>query len=159
MTWNEVCEDPALADLPYKIELNRFGQIIMSPAKNDHYLMAAKTTGLLRELAPAGQVFGECAVQTSDGVKAPDAAWISRRRFAAQKGQPVFTTAPEICVEVLSRSNSRVEMEGKRSLYFARGAEEAWEISAKGAVSFYGPEGKRETSLICPKFPRQLPGV
>ena len=29
MTCQEVCEDKDLADLPYKIELNRWGQIIM----------------------------------------------------------------------------------------------------------------------------------
>lgn len=34
MKWQEVCEDKALQDLPYKIELNRWGQIVMSPAKN-----------------------------------------------------------------------------------------------------------------------------
>ena len=159
MTWNEVCADPVLADLPYKIELNRYGQIIMSPAKNRHYLLAMKTAGLLGKLLPDGQTFTECAVQTSDGVKAPDAAWLSRERFASQEHLDVFATAPEICVEVLSRSNRRLEMEDKRALYFARGAEEVWEISAKGEVTFRGPEGKREASQVCPKFPRQLPGV
>lgn len=29
-TWKEICEDPALQDLPYKIETNRFNQIVMS---------------------------------------------------------------------------------------------------------------------------------
>ena len=36
MTWDEICDDPALQDLPYKIETNQYGQIIMSPAKGWH---------------------------------------------------------------------------------------------------------------------------
>lgn len=36
MNWQEVCADRALQDIPYKIELNRWGQIVMSPAKNKH---------------------------------------------------------------------------------------------------------------------------
>jgi len=34
MNWQQVCENPTLKDLPFKIELNTFGQIIMSPASN-----------------------------------------------------------------------------------------------------------------------------
>ena len=33
MKWQEVLEDKSLQDLTYKIELNRWGQIVMSPAK------------------------------------------------------------------------------------------------------------------------------
>ena len=32
LTWNQICEDRSLANLPYKIETNRYGQIVMSPA-------------------------------------------------------------------------------------------------------------------------------
>lgn len=31
MNWQEVCADPHLLDLPYKIELNERGQILMTP--------------------------------------------------------------------------------------------------------------------------------
>jgi hypothetical protein len=36
MTWAEACDDPSLQDLPYKVEINRHGQIIMSPVRNEH---------------------------------------------------------------------------------------------------------------------------
>ena len=36
MTWEEVLADRSLQDLPYKIELNKWGNIEMSPAKNRH---------------------------------------------------------------------------------------------------------------------------
>jgi len=38
MNWQEVCTNPALQNLPYKMELNRQGQIIMSPASVRHVI-------------------------------------------------------------------------------------------------------------------------
>lgn len=32
MRWSEVIDNPVLQNLPFKIELNRFGNILMSPA-------------------------------------------------------------------------------------------------------------------------------
>ncbi|MDM8549434.1 hypothetical protein QUF72_05115 [Desulfobacterales bacterium HSG2] len=40
MNWQEVCEHSDLQNLPFKIELNERGQIIMSPAKAYHYIRA-----------------------------------------------------------------------------------------------------------------------
>ena len=34
MTWQEVLDDPRLQNLPYKIELDQWGRIVMSPADN-----------------------------------------------------------------------------------------------------------------------------
>jgi hypothetical protein len=36
MQWADVLADRSLRDLPYKIELDRNGNIIMSPASNRH---------------------------------------------------------------------------------------------------------------------------
>jgi hypothetical protein len=36
MNWQEVCAHPALQHLPFKLETNRWGQIVMSPASNRH---------------------------------------------------------------------------------------------------------------------------
>lgn len=40
MRWEEVCEHQQLQDLPFKIELNKWGQIIMSPVKIKHSFIA-----------------------------------------------------------------------------------------------------------------------
>lgn len=64
MTWQEVCEDKNLANLPYKIELNRRGQIIMSPTRNKRGLYQGQIAYLLRTLLPHGRVLTECAVDT-----------------------------------------------------------------------------------------------
>ena len=36
MEWAEVINDPFLKDLPFKIELNKWGKVLMSPASNNH---------------------------------------------------------------------------------------------------------------------------
>jgi hypothetical protein len=49
--WGELCRDPSLEDLPYKIELNAWGKIEMSPANNRHgRLQALLATELYRQL-------------------------------------------------------------------------------------------------------------
>jgi hypothetical protein len=37
MRWEEVCADRQLQDLPFKIELNKWGQIVVSPVKIKHF--------------------------------------------------------------------------------------------------------------------------
>jgi len=41
MSWAELCDNPKFQDLPFKIELNRAGQVIMSPTKNSYGYYAA----------------------------------------------------------------------------------------------------------------------
>lgn len=49
MNWQEVCTNPALQNLPYKMELNRQGQIIMSPASVRHVIFQARIIALLNK--------------------------------------------------------------------------------------------------------------
>jgi len=42
MNWQEVCEHKSLQDLPFKIELNEYGKIIMSPVKVYHSAIREK---------------------------------------------------------------------------------------------------------------------
>ncbi|MBI4658010.1 MAG: hypothetical protein HY735_04025 [Verrucomicrobia bacterium] len=54
MKWSDVCADPPLQDLAYKIELNAPGQIIMSPNKPIHSGLQGAIQRLLYELKPDG---------------------------------------------------------------------------------------------------------
>ena len=47
MEWQEVCEHPSLQNLPFKIELNEKGQILMSPVKVYHSAFQGKIARLL----------------------------------------------------------------------------------------------------------------
>ena len=50
MRWSEVIADKSLQNLLYKIELNEYGKIEMSPATNRHSYYQSKIDRLLGEL-------------------------------------------------------------------------------------------------------------
>lgn len=154
--WQEIVSDPLLSELPYKVETNSRGQIVLSPQKNRHSLLQDAVQNLLRRHAPEGPTPPEFAIATPEGVKVPDVAWTSpdRQREMEKTGDPT-TLAPEICVEVLSESNTEEEIREKRELYREAGAEEVWIVSEDGEVRFFGEE-KMERSEIAPEFPDHL---
>ena len=157
MDWNQVLADPSLQDLPFKIETNRSGNIIMTPAKNWHARMQSRVARKLDELAANGEVLTEAAIGTSDGVKVPDAAWLSEG-FLKRNGEvDPYPEAPELCVEVVSRSNSKAELDQKRALYFEMGAAEFWLCAENGDVRFFTKDGEVESSILFPSFPKNLP--
>ncbi|MDO9227765.1 MAG: Uma2 family endonuclease [Pseudomonadota bacterium] len=145
MQWSEVIADPTLRDLPYKIELNKWGIIEMSPASNWHAMTQGDLVALLRGFFQFGRIFVECSIQTTDGVRVPDVAWCSDEFLAAHGEETPFSNAPELCIEVVSPSNSRPEMERKIGLFLEAGAQEVWLVSREG-FEFYGSEGRRERS-------------
>lgn len=156
MRWQDVLADKQLQDLPYKIELNRWGQIVMSPAKPKHSFYQGRILQLLATLAPGGQAVPELAVLTSDNVKVVDAAWISDGRIGQIVQEDVASIAPEICVEIRSASNSEAEMQAKRELYLEAGATEFWICSNDGRISFFDREGQRPGSTLVPNFPDRI---
>ena len=158
MQWADVVNDPSLKDLPYKIELNRFGQIVMTPHWPLHSEIQSVLQGELNRRIPGGRAVPEYAIQTSAGVRVADVAWRSDERWnlirAALKGPA--TIAPEICIEVISDSSSLAEMQEKRALYFDAGAQEVWLCGDTGQLRFYAPEGELERSRLVASFPRRI---
>jgi Uma2 family endonuclease len=151
--WNEITADPTLEGLPYKIETNRQGQLILRPHKNRHSDLQTALFLLLQEHAPDGHISVEYALATARGVKAPDVVWMSpdRRREMRKTGDP-STLAPEICVEILSESNTEEELQEKRALYRDIGAEEVWIVGEDGEVRFFEDEEQDQSTIAsdCP---------
>lgn len=128
----------------------------MSPPSNWHGRFQCKIGFFLTSLLPHGEVITECAIETADGVKAADAAWISLARGGPYFDDVCFPIAPEICVEVASPSNSRKEMLQKMRLYFKTGAQEVWFCDKKGRMEFWEKAGIMKTSRLCPDFPKLI---
>jgi Uma2 family endonuclease len=144
--WAEVVADSTLRDLPYKIELNAWGKIEMSPASNRHALLQARLASELARQLPAGEVFTECSVLTQIGVRVPDVAWASAQFLGLHGEVTPFPRAPEICVEIVSPSNSEDEIEAKTAAYLAAGAQDVWTVSEEGAVRYFDAQGERKAS-------------
>ncbi len=153
MQWAEVIADTTLADLPYKIEMNEWGKIEMSPATNRHSGLQMEIAVLLRKLLKNGKSYPEISIETAKNVKVADVVWASDQ-FLAQHGlQTPYQVAPEICVEVMSPSNTEREMLMKIELYLERGAQEVWICSEIGQVRFFTRAGQQIHSPLCPDFP------
>ena len=72
MNWQEICENKTLQNLPCKIELNKWGQIILSPAKVIHSFYQGRIQTLLQSFLTSGIIMPELAIQTGDGIKVAD---------------------------------------------------------------------------------------
>jgi Uma2 family endonuclease len=157
--WAALLEDRELAKIEGRIETDRHGHIIMSPPPGvPHGSYQLEIGALLRALLPKGRAISECPISTADGVKAADVVWISQARLADSGESVCLTEAPEICVEVLSPGNTRVEMTEKKALYFAAGAREVWFCDEAGRMTFFtGPDSPGESSSsLCRRFPGRI---
>jgi Uma2 family endonuclease len=148
MDWIDVINDPSLRNLPYKIELDEQGRIVMSPASNRHGIQQGKLVRLLAQMLQAGELATECSISTHLGVKVADVVWISGEFLARYGDQTPYPQAPELCVEIRSPSNTDNEIEEKIRLYLGYGAQEVWVVSSEGVITLHGPEGRRERSVI-----------
>ena len=156
MDWQEVCEHPDLQNLPFKIELTQEGKILMSPTKVYHSMFQGEIAAMFKMQRTDGKVLTKCAINTKEGVKVADVAWVSKDIFEIIKNEVSCSIAPEICIEVLSESNTQKEMEDKKNLYFATGAKEVWICSQVGDISFYIPEQEINISHFFPDFPTKI---
>lgn len=147
MDWSSVINNPFLKDLPFKIELDKWGKILMSPASNNRGNLQFETGAKIRDAKKGkGKIITECSIHTSQGVKVADVAWASDV-FIEQFGfETPYKRAPEICVEVVSPSNSQGEIDEKIELYLSKGAHEVWIVSEDGKIKFYSYEGEIEDS-------------
>jgi Uma2 family endonuclease len=155
--WEALCEDSQLADLPYKVETNERGQLLMSPAGVMHGLVQAQVVFALRQAMDSagcgGKVVVEVGILTTCGVKVPDVAWLSDSAWACASKSSLLTRAPAICIEVLSPSNTDQEIDAKAQVYFANGAAETWAVTVDRRVVFRVSAGAIERSRVLPGFP------
>ena len=89
LTWEDACSDPSLRDLPFKIELNRLNQLVMSPAHPRHSRLQSKTARILGNLLDNGEAIVELAIETADSTKVPDVVWASDATIARRSGEVV----------------------------------------------------------------------
>lgn len=155
MKWQDVCEHPDLQNVPFKIELDEQGRIIMSPVKVYHSAFQGKIGSLLYNLA-GDYVLTECAIATRSGTKVADVAWASKETFKQIINEVECSIAPEICIEVLSSANTADEIDQKKALYFEQGCKEIWVCSKEGKVTFYTVDGKINRSSLVPAFPERV---
>lgn len=150
MQWQEVIDNPYLKNLPFKIELNKWGKIEMSPASNRHAFLQARMAQIIRAAIGRGETLTEASIQTGNGVRVPDVVWASEDFLSRHGWETPFSSAPELCVEIVSPSNSRGEMLEKIRLYLEAGAAEVWLLNEAGHLEIENGEGVCADSLLAP---------
>lgn len=150
--WHELMENPFFRDIPYKVELNKFGQILMSPASNWHGILQNRVAREIEYEKQNGIVIIECSILTSEGVRVADIAWASDEFIAQFDDMTPYPKAPEICIEVKSPANTQGEMEEKIRLYLEKGAMEVWIVDKSGKISFHSHTGKIKKSNLVKNF-------
>ena len=145
--YRAMCEDPCLTSVPGKLELDLWGRMVMSPPGTYHALIQGR---LLRRLAMlGGEGFGETPIVTAKGLFVTDAAWGSADFVKRHGSETPLRRAPEICIEVISPSNSAKELNEKRFGYLEAGAEEVWFLFlASKRCEFHGKHGIQEQSAF-----------
>jgi Uma2 family endonuclease len=143
--FRELCADARFSNLPGKVELDVWGRILMSPASNLHSLVQSR---LARGLAVlGGETLVEASVTTTVGLLVADVAWVSPEFMRAHGTETPYTAAPEICVEIVSPSNSRKELREKVDAYLAAGAKEAWLVYVQSRrFEFFAGGGQLQES-------------
>ena len=124
-------------DAPW--ETNGQGQIIVKPPIGLlHAKRAERISTAIRDALPEWHIWPEVGLHTSDGVKAPDLS-VAAPDFEERIDERGFLlSAPSLCVEVMSPSNSWEEMRHKTLLYLAAGAKEVpgRDASLRGAAAW-----------------------
>jgi len=139
--YRALAEDPRLANLPGKIELDVWGCILVSPASNLHALLQGQMIQRLSKLG--GEALAEASVSTEIGILVTDVAWMSSATAASLGTRPPYPLAPDLCIEIVSPSSSRKEVDDKTAAYLGSGAREVWVVYPQTRrIEWFSPEGK-----------------
>ncbi|HJR70286.1 MAG TPA: Uma2 family endonuclease [Gammaproteobacteria bacterium] len=146
--WQQLADNRVVAAIPCKVELNEKGAIEVSPPTIRHAFIQAFLTCELARQRPEGTTLTECTIETDIGMRVPDVAWVSAELMARHRNEKEFRIAPDLCVEVLSPTNTRIEMREKTAAYLAAGAKEVWIVDEDGVPEIYTSGGRVSASTL-----------
>ena len=155
--WIELANDSLVAAIPFKVELNEKGAIEVSPPTVRHGVVQAFIARELARQRPEGTTITECPVETEIGVRVPDVVWASAEFMQHHGGESALRTAPELCVEVLSPTNTPAEISEKVAAYLAAGAREVWVVGDDGVPEIHTNGGRAGASGLAFEIPRASP--
>ena len=153
--WNEIVKEFERVDVEgWTIETNQYGQILMSPLPEGiHQYRGSIIAEQLGAYFPGYRALYEKPVVTDLGVKTPDVVLVGPPQVEQALGTKALTPAPEICVEILSPSNTQEEIDEKRDAYLRAGAKEVWLCDRDNRMTFFAGSGQLNRSRLCPDFP------
>ena len=146
--WRQLADNPVVAAIPCKVELNEKGAIEVSPPTVRHGVIQAFLARELARQRPEGTTITECPIETDIGMRVPDVVWVSPELMERHRNENEFRVAPDLCVEVLSPTNTHIEMAEKTAAYLAAGAKEVWVVGEDGVPEIYSSAGRVSASTL-----------
>lgn len=154
LRWRQLADDPMVAAIPFKVELNEKGVIEVSPPTVRHGVVQGHVACELGRQRPDGITFVSCPVETDIGIRVPDIGWASAEFIERHRGETEFQVAPDLCVEVLSPGNTHVEIAEKIAAYLAAGAQEVWVVGDDGVPEIHTSSGRASASTLGFELPQ-----
>jgi Uma2 family endonuclease len=140
--YRELCDDPCLASVPGKIELDVWGRVLMTPPPSAYHGLTQSRLDYKLRTVLGGEVITEAPIVTPLGLFLADLAWLSPAYVATHGIKTPLAPAPELCIEVVSPTNSVKELSEKRHAYIAAGAQEVWLVYPRSKrCEFYDKQG------------------
>ncbi len=125
-------------ELPHQedvIQELHWGQVVnLTRPKMKHAKLQSRLVRLLRPKAEhLGVVESEVAFRAlaEYDLRGADVAFVSQHRWDATDDEDNLHGSPELVIEVLSPSNTKLEMREKATLYLSTGAQEFWVVDPK----------------------------
>jgi hypothetical protein len=111
-------------------------EIGSGPRSRRGELVGAISALLAREL-PNGHVLVDVPIQTHDGIRMADVAWISDARRSTLCREPAYSGAPEICVHLPGPERAESEVNKTMAILFKTGAVENWLVDVIGNIKTF----------------------
>jgi len=146
--WRQLADNQVVAAIPCKVELNEKGAIEVSPPTVRHAFVQGFLTRELAHQRPEGTTLPECPIETDIGMRVADVVWVSPERMEQHRDEKHFRVAPDLCVEVLSATNTQIEMAEKTAAYLAAGAKEVWIVDDNGIPEIHTSAGRVSASTL-----------
>jgi ABC-type polysaccharide/polyol phosphate transport system ATPase subunit len=130
-----VCDAPALEATDFYTEgLHLHGGSHKSASASRKGELIGAISALLARSLPGGHVLVDVPIETKDGVRKADIAWISSARRSTLCREPAYGGAPEICVHLSNGDRSENDILHSTQLLFRSGAVENWLVSPRGEI-------------------------
>lgn len=130
-----VCDAPALEAADFYTEgLHLHGGTHKGSSASRRGELIGAISALLARSLPGGHVLVDVPIETNDGIRKADVAWISNARRSTLCREPAYSGAPEICVHIQGGGRSENEINLTTQLLFRAGAVENWILGSTGEI-------------------------
>jgi hypothetical protein len=117
-----------------------------SPVNSDQFWRETRDAGTGALRAESRRPRRTPPAETDIGVRVPDVLWASPDFMSRHGTVSPLPGAPELCIEVLSPSNTEPEMQQKTAAYLAAGAVEVWLVKEDGTMEMRNERGRLAAS-------------